>query len=198
MQSKGKMFKRSQIGTIKRLISYIFRQNPRYFTLFIILTIIGTLVDVASSVSLQILIDDYITPLLGVNTPNFVPLLKFMAVMFVIYMVGVGTSFANRIMVVITHGTLRTIRDELFCHMQKLPVDYFDKHEYGDIMSIYTNDIDSLREMISFSLPRVISFTTTIIGVFIAMLATSIHLTCVVLVIILCMIQITKNISKKG
>ena len=198
MQSKGKMFKRSQIGTIKRLISYIFRQNPRYFTLFIILTIIGTLVDVASSVSLQILIDDYITPLLGVNTPNFVPLLKFMAVMFVIYMVGVGTSFANRIMVVITHGTLRTIRDELFCHMQKLPVDYFDKHEYGDIMSIYTNDIDSLREMISFSLPRVISFTTTIIGVFIAMLATSIHLTCVVLVIILCMIQITKNITKKG
>ena len=198
MQNKGENFKRSKIVTIKRLLSYIFKQNPKCFTVFIILTIIGTLVDVASSVSLQILIDDYITPLVGVSNPNFIPLLKFMAVMFVIYMIGVGTSFANRVMVVITHGMLRTIRDELFCHMQKLPVNYFDKHEYGDIMSIYTNDTDALRDMISFSLPRVISFTATIIGVFIAMLATSIHLTCVVLVIILCMLQITKNITKKG
>lgn len=201
MQSKREMFKKVEVkkGTAKRLISYVFSKYSIHFFAVIVLILISAFVNVASSVFLQILIDDYITPLLGVSNPNFAPLLKLVIVMFGIYIVGVISTYTySRIMIVISQGTLRRIRNEMFSHMQKLPIEYFNKHEYGNVMSVYTNDTDSLREMISQSLPQVISSAATIITVFYTMLKTSVHLTGVVVVIIFGMILITKNIAQKG
>ena len=98
---------------------------------------------------IQVLIDDYITPLAQTDTPDFGPLLQILLVMLCVFMTGVLSTFAyNRILVYIGQGTLRNVRDDLFAHMERLPISYFDTHAHGDIMSIYTNDIDTLRQMI--------------------------------------------------
>lgn len=185
--------------TIKRLLGYIFKNYKGRFFLVLVCIIVSSLAGVASSLFLQALIDDYITPLIGQENPVFTELLKLIAVMGVIYLFGIVSTFAyNRTMVTISQGVQRTIRDEMFENMQKLPIKYFDQNSHGDIMSHYTNDIDTLRQMLSQSVPQAFSSFITIVSVFIAMCATSIYLTLFVIASIAVMMLVTGKIAGKS
>ncbi len=185
--------------TIKRLLGYIFKNYKGRFFLVLVCIVVSALAGVASSLFLQTLIDDYITPLIGQENPVFTELLKLIAVMGVIYLFGIVSTFAyNRTMVTISQGVQRTIRDEMFENMQKLPIKYFDQNSHGDIMSHYTNDIDTLRQMLSQSVPQAFSSFITIVSVFIAMCVTSIYLTLFVIASIAVMMLVTGKIAGKS
>lgn len=185
--------------TIKRLLGYIFKNYKGRFFLVLVCIVVSSLAGVASSLFLQTLIDDYITPLIGQENPVFSELLKLIAVMGVIYLFGIVSTFVyNRTMVTISQGVQRTIRDEMFENMQKLPIKYFDQNSHGDIMSHYTNDIDTLRQMLSQSVPQAFSSLITIVSVFIAMCATSIYLTLFVIASIVVMMLVTGKIAGKS
>lgn len=185
--------------TIRRLLGYIFKNYKGRFFLVLVCIVVSSLASVASSLFLQTLIDDYITPLIGQENPVFTELLKLIAVMGVIYLFGIVSTFAyNRTMVTISQGVQRTIRDEMFENMQKLPIKYFDRNSHGDIMSHYTNDIDTLRQMLSQSVPQAFSSLITIVSVFIAMCATSIYLTLFVIASISVMMLVTGKIAGKS
>ena len=181
--------------TIKRLLSY-FGEYKVQFTIVIICIIISALVGVAGSMFLQTLIDDYITPLLLQANPVFNELLKVIIIMAGVYFIGVMATFLfNRLMVNISQGILKRVRDEMFAHMQKLPIKYFDTHTHGDIMSHYTNDTDTLRQMLAQSIPQVFSSVITIVSVFCAMVYTSLYLTIFVLIFIVIMMTVVKKIG---
>ena len=187
------------MNILKRLISYISRNYKKRFILVFICVILTSISMVAGSLYLQVLIDDYITPLIGVNNPNFGPFIGAIGVMIVIYSIGTLSGFIqSRVMVDITQGTLKLIRDEMFVKMQRLPIKYFDTHTHGDIMSRYTNDTDTLSQMISQSIPQLISSAITIVAVFVAMIVTNRYLTAVVIVSLAIMLSITKNIASKS
>lgn len=144
------------------------------------------------------LIDDYITPLIGVSNPVFTSLLKAMGIMGIIYIIGIISTYVyNRLIAIIGQSVLKNIRNEMFSKMQKLPIKYFDVHTYGEIMSYYTNDADTLREMISRSIPQTISSIVSIITVLIAMIYTSGYLTLMVFVFVFIMFFVTSKIGKK-
>ena len=169
----------------------------------IVVTICILLSAVAGAVSsmfLQTLIDSYIVPLLGMDEPVFTGLIRTLIVLAVIYLIGtLSTLFYNRLMVTIAQGTLKTIRDEMFEKMQKLPIRFFDSHTHGDIMSLYTNDTDTLRQLIAQSMGQLISSAFTIVAVFFCMLYTSIGLTVVVcLALFLIMLPVKKLTMKIG
>lgn len=186
-------------GTLPRLLGYIKKNYKLPFIVVFICIIINSIASVAGSLFLQKLIDDYITPLLKVENPVFTSLLHAIGIMVVIYAVGVLTGFLyNRIMVVISQGILKDIRDEMFSKMEKLPIKYFDTNTHGDIMSHYTNDADTLRQLLSQSLPHVISATFSVITVFCSMLYLSIPLTCFVIVFTFITILITKKITSQS
>ena len=146
---------------------------------------------------MQTLIDDYIEPMIGKQNPDFGPLLTALSSIALIYAVGVFCSWAyNRIMVNVSQGTMRNIRVSLFTHMQSLPIRYFDTHAHGDIMSVYTNDIDTLRQMISQSIPQLFSSIITIVSVFCSMLILSIPLTVVTVVMVAVMLFSSKKLMK--
>lgn len=198
---KGKVTRRpkSVKKTVKRLMSYLTGQYKAQFLLVLVFIIFSAAAGVAGSLFIQVLIDDYITPLLSQANPVFTRLLYALLKMAGIYLIGViATLLYNRMMVVIAQGVLKKIRDEVFSHMESLPVKYFDTHTHGDIMSIYTNDIDTLRQMISMSIPQVFSSIVTIITVFFAMLVTSIYLTLFVIISIGLMMIVTKKIGGKS
>ena len=154
---------------------------------------------VSCSLYLQTLIDSYITPLLQAATPDFAPLFRSILIMGCIYAVGIlACLFYNRTMVSIAQGTLKRIRDEMFEHMQTLPIRYFDTHTHGDIMSHYTNDTDTLRQMLAQSIPQMFSSLITIISVFFAMLFTSWQLTIFVLCFVFIMLQVTGRVAGKS
>ena len=181
--------------TIKRLMNYIFRYKLR-FLIVIICIIISSLVSVAASLFLQKLIDGYITPLLTGKSPIITSLTRTMIIMAGIYMIGVlSTLFFNRIMVTIGQNVLKDIRDEMFVHMQTLPIKYFDTHTHGDLMSCYTNDTDTLRQMITQSIPQLCSTIITIISVLCAMIATNIFMTIFVLATVALMLLAAKKIT---
>ena len=141
-------------GTIKRIMSYITSEYKKEFIAVFVCIILSSIASVAGSLFLQTLIDSYITPLLEAENPVFTGLLKAIGVMALIYIVGIITAYLyNRIMVVLAQGVLRNIRNEMFGKMEKLPIRYFDTHTHGDIMSTYTNDVDTLEQMISQGLP---------------------------------------------
>ena len=142
------------------------------------------------------LIDLYIMPLIGQSSPDFGPLLGAILKVAVFYLIGVWATFSyNRIMVYVTQGTLKNLRNDMFHHMESLPIKYFDTHAHGDIMSIYTNDIDTLRQMISQSMPQLLSSVITIVSVFVSMIILSIPLTLVSLVMIAIMLFTTKKVA---
>ncbi len=148
---------------------------------------------------LQTLIDDYIVPLIGVTNPVFTTLLKTLAIIGVIYLIGTLANLVyNRMMVTIAQGTLKTIRDEMFSKMQHLPVKYFDTHTHGEIMSLYTNDTDTLRQLIAQSLSQMVSSIFTIVAVFCCMLYLSIWLTLVVVVVMFFILQVVKIVANKS
>jgi ATP-binding cassette subfamily B multidrug efflux pump len=185
--------------TLKRLMAYITGPYKVQFAIVIVCIILSTVAGVAGSLFLKVLIDDYITPLLQVANPEFAGLLQVIFIMGGIYIVGIIASLAyNRLMVTISQGVLKRIRDEMFCKMQALPIKYFDTHSYGDVMSHYTNDTDALRQMISQSLPQVISSVITIVTVFFAMIITSAPLTTLVLAIVAFMFFTTMKIGGKS
>ena len=191
--------KKFDTKTMKRLLGYVFREYKLRFCIVMVLVIISSLTSVASSLFIESLIDDYITPMLAEQNPVFLPLLKALTVMACIYVVGIiSIYFYNRIMSSISQGTLKTIRDEMFEKMQKLPIKYFDTHTHGDIMSYYTNDTDTLRELISRGIPQIVSMIITIISTFIAMLFTSVPLTLLVICVLIAMLKVTKNITGKS
>ena len=191
------MNKRPKVSsnTVKRLLSYIFHYKLRFFFVLVCI-LVSALTSVASSLYLQTLIDSYITPLLLEANPVFDALLKSIITMACIYVVGVICTFLyNRIMVSIAQGVLKEIRDTMFSHMQTLPIRYFDTHTHGDIMSHYTNDTDTLRQMISQSIPQMFSSLITVISVFCAMLSVNVWLTLVIVICITFILNITKFVA---
>lgn len=181
--------------TLKRLLSYLKAYKGRFlFVLICILISAGA--SVLSSLFLQVLIDDYITPILVQAVPDFSGLLRAVMVLVGIYLLGVlATLFYNRTMAVVSQGVLKNIRDEMFAHMQTLPIKYFDTHSHGDIMSHYTNDTDTLRQMMSQSVPQLFSSVITLAAVFFAMLSVSVWLTLFVLAFVMVMLLTAKKIA---
>ncbi len=186
------------IKTAKRLLKYIGDYKGRFiFVLICILISAGA--SVLSSLFIQILIDDYITPLLADNVKDFSGLLTMILIMGAAFLIGaLATLIYNRVMVTISQGIQKKIRDEMFAKMQTLPIRYFDTHTHGDIMSRYTNDTDTLRQMLSMSVPQMFSSIITIITVFFAMVALNIYLTIFVLLFVALMMVITKKIAGKS
>lgn len=185
--------------SLRRLMSYVFAQYKLHFIAVVACIILSTVASVVGSLFLQVLIDDYITPLMHDPAPDFSGLMKIIMVMGGIYLVGIlATLSYSRIMVTISQGVQKRIRDEMFSKMQALPVRYFDTNNYGDVMSHYTNDTDALRQMLSQSLPSLISSVVTIVAVFAAMLALSIPLTALVVAMVLVMFFATMKIGGRS
>ena len=183
-------------GTMKRLLGYIARGNQLRLAVVFILLLVSTVASVASSLFLKSLIDDYIAPLIGQAAPDFAPLFGALTVMACIYLAGMLASYLQtRLMIPVAQGTLKTIRDDMFAHMQTLPIKYFDTHTHGNVMSYYTNDTDTLRQMIGQSLPNAVSSLISITAVFIAMLSTSVWLTLLMFVFLGLMMVVVKKIG---
>ena len=165
----------------------------------LICILVSAITGVAGSLFTQRLIDDYITPLLLSPSPVFTGLLQAILMMAVVYLAGTLAAFAyNRIMVSVSQGVLKQIRDGLFARMQALPIRYFDTHSHGDIMSVYTNDTDTLRQAVSQSLPQMFSAVITVVAVFIAMITTSIPLTVLVLLCVAGMLLVSRKVAGKS
>ena len=186
-------------GTIKtagRLMKYVTGPYKVQFIIVLICILMTSVSTIAVSLSLRFLLDDFILPLVGQQDPNFSELYKAMAVLACIFILGVIASFVyNRMMVIIGQGVLKKVRDEMFEHMQTLPIRYFDQNTNGSIMSLYTNDTDTLRQMINQSIPQVLMASLTIIVTFIAMLVLSPVLTILAVVMILVMILVAKTVA---
>ena len=174
---------------LARLMRYVFRDYKIHCMLVFIFIFLGVIANVQGTMFTKNLIDDYITPFLLTDSPDFTPLARAIGRVAVFYAVGILSTYAyNRIMVTVTQGTLRDMRNELFAHMQKLPIKYFDTHAHGDIMSVYTNDIDTLRQMISQSIPQIINSAFTVVSVFVSMVILNIPLTIVTLIMVAVML----------
>ena len=179
---------------LMRLMGYVFRDYKIHCISVLVLILIGVLANVQGTMFTKNLIDDYITPFLLTDQPDFSPLAGAIGRVAIFYGLGVISTYAyNRIMVSVTQGTLRNLRNDLFSHMELLPIRYFDTHAHGDIMSVYTNDIDTLRQMISQSIPQIINSSFTIISVFVSMLILNVPLTLVTLVMVSLMLICTKK-----
>lgn len=182
-------------NTVKRLFSYIGKYKLRLAFVFVCI-IISAAAGVASSLFLKTLIDDYITPMLLSGGADFSDLLVSVCAMGGIFAAGIAATYLyNRTMVAVAQGTLKAIRDDMFSHMQTLPIRYFDTHTAGDVMSFYTNDTDTLRQMIAQSIPQVLSSLVTIIAVLAAMLSVSIWLTVFVLICVMVVLRVIKKIT---
>ena len=180
---------------LKRLMDYIFRDYKFHCIIVFILIFVGVIANVQGTMFTRDLIDKYITPfLLSSDTPNFTPLAHAIGKVACFYGVGIVATYTyNRIMINVTQGMMMNMRNDLFSHMEKLPIKYFDTHAHGDIMSIYTNDIDTLRQMVSQSIPQIINSGFTIVSVFISMLILSIPLTIVTMVMVGIMVFCSKK-----
>lgn len=185
-------------NTVKRLMKYV-KQYRISFIIVAVSIILSAVTGVIGSMFLQVVIDDYITPMLTQTVPDFSGLLGAIITMAGIYLIGVIATFAyTRIMIMISESTIMTIRDDMFEHMQTLPIKYFDTHEYGETMSRFSNDTDTLRQMISQSIPQFMSSVITIVAVLAAMIMTSWALTLLTLAFVVLMIFITGKIGGKS
>ena len=165
----------------------------------VVTIIISSLANVIGTLFLRNLIDDYIVPLMNKTGADFGPLLKMIITMAVIYYVGVISTYVySRIMIVISQGSLKKIRDDMFSHMETLPIKFFDTHAHGDVMSLYTNDTDALRQMISQGIPQLLSAIITVVSIFISMIYLSLPLAGIQVLIILLMFRVTKVIGGKS
>lgn len=183
---------------IRRLLTY-FKPHRARMIAVCLLILVSAAANVASSLFIRTLIDDYISPLMTVDNPVFTGLLKALAVMGILYLTGaICTLFYNRIMVTVAQGVLKTIRDSMFEHMQGLPVRYFDTNKYGDLMSRFTSDTDTLEQLMTQSIPIFISSVVTIAAVFGSMLYLSVWLTLIVVAVLFLMFRLTKWIGKNS
>ena len=184
---------------IKRLLKYIIKDYKFSLIIAFICIILVSLSMVGGSVYLQVLIDNYIEPMIGNPNPDFGPFVGAIFVMIAIYAIGpIAGYIQGRVMVTVAQGTLKKIRDELFTKMEKLPIRYFDTHTFGDVMSRYTNDVDSIEQMISQSLPQMITSIITIVAVIVAMIVTNIYLTLTALAVLVVIFMVTKFLTKRS
>lgn len=195
MNRKPKVSKEN-LQTAKRLLKYVTRTYKVRFVIVFICILLSSIASISVSLSLKFLIDDFISPLIGQKDPNFAELYRALAVLGSIFLMGVIATFTyTRLMVYIGQGVLKKVRDDMFEHMQTLPIRYFDQNTNGSIMSLYTNDTDTLRQMISQSIPQALMSFFTIIVTFISMLILSPLLTILAVLIIGLMIFVTKKIG---
>lgn len=193
MKDKKKI---SSLYVLKRLLTYMVRNYKFSFLVVVICIIIGAFATMQGMLFVQSLVDDYIMPLLDSANPDFAPLAQALMGIVVFYIVGIAASYAcNRIMVNVSQGTMRKFRDELFANMESLPIKYFDTHAHGDIMSVYTNDVDTLRQLFSQSIPQIINSAATLAATLISMLVLNIPLTIVTLAMSLVMLKVTTVFS---
>ena len=185
-------------NTLKRLLGYLSVYKTRVI-LVVICILLSAIANVMSSLFIQRLIDDYISPLLLEANPVFDALFRAIVQMACIYVIGILASLIyNRTMAVISQGILKKIRDDMFAHIQTLPIRYFDTHTHGDVMSHYTNDTDALRQMLSQSLPQLLSSCVTIVAVFISMLYLSLWMTLFIIVFLFLILKVVKSIAGKS
>lgn len=184
---------------MKKIFQLLFSEY-KWHLLFVLLGILGSaLATVKGTLFLQTLIDDYITPLISNDSPDFAPLIHALLTMAGIYGIGLICSFAyNRIMVNVGQGTMRKVRTQLFTHMESLPIKYFDTHAHGDIMSVYTNDTDTLRQFVGISLPQLLNSFISIISVFVSMIILNVPLTILTVAMIIVMFFSTRIIAGKS
>ena len=179
-----------------RLMKLIGKHYTPHLIAVVICIFISVLANVQGTLFTKTLVDDYITPMIGSADPDFGPLLSAILRVACFYAIGIAASFAyNRIMIYVTQGTLRNVRNEMFEHMEKLPIRYFDTHAHGDIMSIYTNDIDTLRQMISQSMPQLLNSSITIVSVLVSMIMLNLPLTAITLVMTAIMLAATTKLA---
>ena len=182
---------------LKRVMAYVFKDYKVHCIVVFCMIVAGVLCNVQGTMFTQSLIDDYITPFVLADNPDFTPLAQAIGRVACFYALGVAANYIqNRIMVVVTQGVLRDIRNDVFEHMEKLPIRYFDSHTHGEIMSVYTNDIDTLRQLISQSLPQIINAAFTIISVFASMCVLSLPLTGVTVLMVGVMLIVTGKTAK--
>ena len=182
-----------------RILGYTFKNYKIHMIIVFICIIVSVLANVQGTLFIQSLIDDYITPLMNTNSPDFTPLLFAMARVAGFYLLGAASTFAySKLMVYVTQGTMRNLRIDIFSHMESLPIKFFDTHSHGDIMSVYTNDIDTLRQMISQSMVQLFSSTITIVSVLVSMISISIPLTLLTLVMVAVMFIVSGKIGGKS
>ncbi len=188
IENPGKIF--------KRLIGYVAKSYGFHLVAVAVLILVSVLMNVQGTLFIQRLIDDYITPMLGSESPDFTALAYAILRVGCFYAIGIVAAYLyNLLMVYVTQGTLRNLRNDLFSHMEKLPIRYFDTHSHGDIMSVYTNDTDTLRQMISQSMPQVFNSAITIVSVLISMIILSVPLTIVTLLMVAVMLVATKKVA---
>ena len=182
-----------------RILGYTFKNYKIHMIIVFICIIISVLANVQGTLFIQSLIDDYITPLMNTSSPDFTPLLFAIARVAGFYLLGAASTFAySKLMVYVTQGTMRNLRIDIFSHMESLPIKFFDTHSHGDIMSVYTNDIDTLRQMISQSMVQLFSSTITIVSVIVSMISISIPLTLLTLVMVAVMFIVSGKIGGKS
>lgn len=188
IKNPGKLF--------ARLMGFIFKKYLPACIIVVICIFVSVLANVQGTMFTKNLIDDYIVPLLKTGSPDYGPLLAAMGRVAVFYGIGVISTFAySKIMIYVSQGTIKNLRVELFSHMQDLPIRYFDSHAHGDIMSIYTNDIDTLRQLISQSLPQILNSTITVVSVFVSMVILNIPLTILTIVMVIVTTIVTKKFA---
>ncbi len=181
---------------LKRLLGYVFKSYTPHCIIVFICILISVLANAQGTMFLQDLIDVYIMPMIGASDPDFKPLATAILKVASFYLCGAAASYVyGRILVVVSQGTLKSLRNDMFSHMEKLPIKYFDTNSHGDIMSVYTNDIDTLRQMISQSIPQLINSTFTIITVFVCMITLNIPLTVLTIVMVAVMLMCTKKFA---
>ena len=185
--------------TLMRLLSYVWNYYKVECVFVAIGIAVSSLAAVAGNLFIKNLIDEYIMPFLSENNPSFAPLVRALLIMAGIYYIGTFATFLYaRLMVNVTQGTLKRIRDDMFTHMERLPIKYFDTHAHGDIMSCYTNDTDTLRQMISQSIPQMLSSVITIVSTLISMIVLSIPLTLLIIVMVAVMVGAVRKIGSKS
>ncbi|MDO4466341.1 MAG: ABC transporter ATP-binding protein [Bacillota bacterium] len=184
---------------LMRVLGLVWQNYKKQCIAVFILIVASSVISIYGSVFLQSLIDDYITPLLSQENPDFGPLIWAIVRLGFIFVLGVLATYSwNRLMITVSGGTLKDIRNKLFEHMESLPIGYFDTHPHGDIMSVYTNDTDTLRQLISQSIPNLISSTITIVGVAISMIVMNAYLSIITFAMAGLMLYITKVVTSKS
>ena len=187
VENPGKIF--------KRIMGYVLKNYAIQYVIVLLCILGSVLANVQGTLFLKNLIDDYILPMLSQSEADFTPLLMAIARVAVFYLLGVACAFTQqKIMIYVTQGTMMRLRDDLFSHMSRLPIRYFDTHTHGDIMSIYTNDVDTMRQMISQSIPQMVNSVITVVSVLISMLTLNIPLTILTLIMVGVMMTVTKQV----
>ena len=191
IENPGKIF--------SRLMRYVLGKYGIHYFIVLVCIIVNVMASVQGTLFLQTLIDDYIAPLIGQTNPDFTNLLHAIIRVGGFYLLGAISAFVQaRVMVYVTQGTMKSLRDDLFAHMEKLPIKYFDTHSHGDIMSVYTNDIDTLRQLVSQSIPQILSSVITVVSVFISMIILNVPLTVLTLLMVGVMMFSAKYVTGKS